>query len=744
MKRFSSFLSVLIPLALIALLYFANFEFISILELKFTDIIQRSAPQRESTVPIIIVAVDEKSLEEVGRWPWPRDKMAKLIGNISNASPKVIGVDVMFPEKTTSITDTLKKELKSSVRSFFGISSNKIDSFIKFFFKESGGVHPADKALGDAIGRAKNVIMGYHFITVKEDVLIIKGNAKKRKPILPTPFGVVKGETEYLKKITAYGILESIPVISNKAHTGGFFNVVMDADGTVRRVPTTFHFDDNYYPSFSIELVRKYLDLPYAVLVVSEYGIDGVKLGKTFVPTDENGYIWLKYLGPERTIPHISAVDVLKGRTNMTQFKGAVVIVGVSAVGVGDVQVTPMENIYPGVEIHATAVDNIVTENLFFAPGWIKILNISIVLVFGAVFGFLLLRIGPFIGITLTTFIIFGYTLFFRYSIIEKNVVITMIYPAAAFLFLYVSVTTTKYFSETKKKRFIQKAFSHYLSPTVIEQLIKDPDRLNLGGTKKKLTVIFTDLAGFSSISEKSTAEEIVELLNEYFTSMTNIILAHSGTVDKFEGDAIMAFFGAPVETPHHAIQAVRAAHDMSLKLKDLRTKWEGEGKPPLRMRIGINTGSMVVGNMGSVQKMNYTVMGDNVNIAARLEPAGKIYGSEILIGEETKKNVEGEFMVRELDFARVPGREMPVEIYEVVGKKEEIDEATRRKLQLFYDARKLFLNRDFEGAKKIFEKIVKQYPDDKPSRLYVDRCDKLIATPPDDLWEGIFELMIK
>ncbi len=744
MKKFSGFLSVLIPLTLIALLYFANFEFVSILELKFTDIIQRSAPQRESTVPIVIVAVDEKSLEEVGRWPWPRDKMAKLIKNISNASPKVIGVDIIFPEKTTSITDTLKKELKNSVRSFFGISNNKIDSFIKFFFKKSGGVHPADKALGDAIGRAKNVIMGYHFITVKEDVLKIKGDAKKRKPILLAPFGVVKGETEYLKKITAYGILESIPVISNKAYTGGFFNVVMDADGTVRRIPTTFHFNGDYYPSFSIELVRRYLDLPYAVLVVSEYGIDGVKLGKTFVPTDENGYIWLKYLGAKRTIPHISAVDVLKGRANMTKFRGAVVIVGVSAVGVGDVQVTPMENIYPGVEIHATAVDNIVTENLFFAPGWIKILNIIIVLVFGAIFGFFLLRIGPFVGITLTTFIIFGYTLFFRYSILEKNVVITMIYPVAAFLFLYVSVTTTKYFYETKKKRFIQKAFSHYLSPTVIEQLIKDPDRLNLGGTKKNLTVIFTDLAGFSSISEKSTAEEIVELLNEYFTSMTNIILAHSGTVDKFEGDAIMAFFGAPVQTPHHALQAVRAAHDMSITLKGLRIKWENEGKPPLHMRIGINTGSMVVGNMGSVQKMNYTVMGDNVNIAARLEPAGKIYGSEILIGEETKKSVEEEFTVRELDFARVPGREMPVEIYEVVGKKEGIDEATRRKLQLFYDARKFFLNRDFEGAKSTFEKIVEQYPDDKPSRLYIDRCDKLILSPPDDSWKGIFELMVK
>lgn len=743
MKKISNFLSVLIPLALITILYFANFEFISILELKFNDIVQRSSPHKKNTVPIVIVAVDDKSLEEVGRWPWSREELAKLIKSISKASPKVIGVDMIFPEETKTITDSMKENIEKYVKSFFGIKGDKLDDFFDLLLKRSGAASE-DKALGDAVEIAGNVILGYHFITNRENVVGMGGGVKRGAPILPRPFGVVKGETEYLDEITAYGVLEDIPVISEKALSGGFFNVVIDADGTVRRVPTAFYFEGSFYPSLSIELARSYLDLPYAALMVSDYGINGIKLGTTFVPTDDNGYIWLKYLGPKRTIPHISAVDVLEGRADMSLFDDAVVLIGVSAVGVGDVKITPMGNIYPGVEIHATAVDNIVTESLFLVPGWISIVNIAIIIIFGALFGLLLMRIGPFFGMTLTTFVVFGYTLFFRFLLLEKGVVITVIYPTAAFLTIYLSVTTTKYFSETKKKRFIQKAFSHYLSPFVIDQLIKDPERLNLGGEEKVLTVMFTDLAGFSTISETSTAEDIVRLLNEYFTTMTEIILAHNGTVDKFEGDAIMAFFGAPVQTPDHAIQAVRAAHEMQMKMRDLRAKWKGENKPAMQMRIGINTGPMVVGNMGSIHKMNYTVMGDSVNIAARLEPAGKLYGSDILIGGSTKQLVEGEFAVRGLDVARVPGREMPVEIYEVAGKIGEIDDTDLRKIRLFEDARGLFLDGDFKGSKKIFGEIVATDPGDKPSSLYIERCEEFIKTPPDDSWEGIYKLTIK
>ncbi len=734
----------MIPLIFIVFLYSVNFEFISILELKLSDLVQRSSPQKTGTVPIVIVAVDDRSIEEVGRWPWPRDEVAKLIEKISKASPKVIGVDIIFPEKTRTMADSLREEIKKSFNLFFGIGEERLDSFFRLFLKRSENVHPEDDALGDAIARAGNVILGYHFITNEEDLTEIGGKAEKRSPTLPRPYGAVKGKSEYLDKITAYGVLEDIPAISKNARSGGFFNVVMDADGTVRRVPTAFYFDGDFYPSLSIELARSYLDIPYAALIVSDYGIDGVKLGKTFVPTDDNGFIRLKYLGPKRTFPYVSAADVIKGRADMSHFKDAVVLIGVSAVGVGDVKVTPMGNIYPGVEIHATAVENIVTGNIFFAPGWIEVINIFLIIVLGVAFGILLSRIGPFLGISLTAAAALGYTLFFRYLFLEKNVAVTMIYPTATLLTVYISVTTTKYFAETKRKRFIQRAFSHYLSPFVIEQLIVDPGRLTLGGEKKELTVMFTDLAGFSMVSERFPPEDVVGILNEYFTSMTDIILAHNGTVDKFEGDAVMAFFGAPVQTPDHALQAVRAAYEMQLKLKGLWAKWKEEDKPAMPMRIGINTGPMVVGNMGSVNKMNYTVMGDSVNVAARLETAGKLYGSDILIGDETKKAAEGEFAVRELDLARVPGRETPVKIYEIFGKRDEMDEAGLKVLGLFKEGRELFVKRDFEGAKRVFEQIIEIDPDDRPSRLYIERCEKFTASPPGDSWEGISELIIK
>ncbi|MBN1573737.1 MAG: adenylate/guanylate cyclase domain-containing protein [Deltaproteobacteria bacterium] len=744
MKRFHVLLSVLIPLIFIVFLYSINFEFISILELKLTDLVQRSSPQRENTVPIVIVAVDDKSIEEVGRWPWPRDDMAKLIRNISKSSPKVIGVDIIFSEGTKTMADSLKEEIKRSFHSFFGIEKENIDSFFNLFLRGSEKVHPEDDALGEAVGRAGNVILGYHFITSEGDITKIEGKAEKGTPILPRPFGVVKGKTEYLKKITAYDVLEDIPAVSKNALSGGFFNVIMDADGTVRRIPAAFYYNGDFYPSLSLELARSYLDLPYSALFVSDYGIDGVKLGKSFVPTDDNGFIRLKYLGPERTFPYVSASDVIKGKADMSIFKDAVVLIGVSAVGLGDVKVTPMGNIYPGVEIHATAVENIVTGNVFFAPGWIKVTDIFLIIVLGVAFGIFLSRIGPFLGMTTTAAAVFGYIFLFRYLFLEKNVAITMIYPAATLLTMYISVTTTKYFAETKRKRFIQRAFSHYLSPFVIEQLIKNPEKLTLGGEKKELTVMFTDLAGFSMVSERFTPEDVVGLLNEFFTSMTDIILAHNGTVDKFEGDAIMAFFGAPVGTPDHALQAVRAAYEMQLKLKELWAKWREEDKPAMLMRIGINTGPMVVGNMGSVHKMNYTVMGDSVNVAARLETAGKIYGSEILIGGETKRAVEGEFTVRELDLARVHGRETAVKIYEVMGKSDEMDETGLKALRLFKEARELYVKRDFEGAKRVFEEIIEIDPDDRPSRLYIERCGRFIVTPPDDSWEGISELTVK
>jgi adenylate cyclase len=518
----------------------------------------------------------------------------------------------------------------------------------------------------------------------------------------------------------------------------------MDTDGTVRRVPLAIHYQGEYYPSFALVMAKRYLDVPFERLLLDEYGIAGVKLDDVYIPTDDTGNLWIHYRGPGGSFPHISAVDVLEGTVDLSGIEDGIVLVGTTATGIGDIRVTPVSTVFPGVEIHATIIDNIISGDMFTMPGWMAAVHLLIIVVLGILTGLVLLRLGPFVGLVLIVLLMTGYFFGYRYLLLEQQLNIFIIYPAITLFSIYTSVTTSKYFAESQKKRYIHRAFSQYLSPAVIKELMDNPARLNLGGEERVLTAMFTDIAGFSLISEKMSPEEIVRMLNEYFTIMTEIIFAFNGTVDKYEGDAIMAFFGAPIQNQNHALETVRAAYYMQRRLEALRDKWERENSPLLHMRIGINTGPMVVGNLGSIQKMDYTVMGDAVNLAARFEPINKLFGTKIIIGDETKKEVEDVFLTRELDFTRVPGRSGPVTIYEVLDEKTNADEATREKAKLFAEGRKLFLRREFVKAKEIFLAILSRDESDTPSSIHVKRCEYLIENPPEESWEGIFDTLIK
>ena len=515
----------------------------------------------------------------------------------------------------------------------------------------------------------------------------------------------------------------------------GFFNIFVDVDGTVRKIPLAFYYDGNFYPAFSLEVARSYLESQYCALSIQEYGIEGVSLGDRFIPTDDDGAIWLRYYGPPGTITNFSAADVLQGQIDPQRFKDTVVLVGITAIGVGDSRVTPMSTIHPGVEIHANAVLNLLNGSMLFSPEWIKWVNVLGIILLGLCVGILLLRVGPIPGIILTSGVLITYGLLFYYLLVYMSTPITLVYQVASLGLIYVSVTTSKYFSETKRKRFIQDAFVQYLSPAVLKVILDDPGKLSLGGEKRVLTVLFSDLLGFSRVAEELAAEEIVQLLNEYFLSMEDIIFSYDGTVDKFEGDGIMAFFGAPIETHDHALKAVKAACAMQRKMNELSNTWKMKGRPTFRMRIGINTGPTIVGNMGSFRKMNYTVMGDGVNIAARLESANKIYGTRILIGEETKnameENPESDILFRELDLARVPGRAHPLRIFEVLCDEEKPAEFTTRKLTLFSEGKDLYNAKDFSAARNKFWEITLMDPQDGPSKLYIQRCEELRRIPP-------------
>jgi len=742
MIRIPKTLVLLLPLSFLCILYIFGWEFLTILELKSMDLVvknETASPQ----APITIVAVDEKSLKEIGRWPWSRETLARLIDEINTAEPRVIGLDVFFPEEATPDAIAATGELEHVVRDFLGPDNPEVDNLIIALREtiENPATSSDDELLARAIGSHENVVTAYHFFTEADSRIPFYHT---EKPLFARSFGVVRGMCPYPAAVTAGGILENISILAEASVDSGFINIRMDADGTVRRAPLAIYYREEYYPSFTLVIAKRYLGVPFEKLLLDQYGVSGVELDTQFIPTDDTGNLWIHYRGPGGSFPSLSAVDVLEGTADLSTITDGIVLVGATATGIGDLRVTPVSNVYPGVEIHATVIDNIIGGDMFTMPGWMAAVHLLIIIVLGLLTGLVLLRLGPFVGLVLTVSVLTGYFFGYRHLLLEEQLNIYFIYPAITLFAVFTSVTTSKYFAESQKKRYIHRAFSQYLSPAVIKELMDNPARLNLGGEERVLTAMFTDIAGFSHISENMTPEEIVKMLNEYFTVMTEIIFAFNGTVDKYEGDAIMAFFGAPIQNQHHAKETVRAAYYMQKRLEKLREKWERENSPLLHMRIGINTGPMVVGNLGSVQKMDYTVMGDAVNLAARLEPLNKLFGTKIIIGDETKREVENEFLTRELDYTRVPGRSAPVTIHEVVEEKGGADKETLERVSLFAEGRKLFLKREFVKAKELFVELLSRDETDMPCSVYIQRCDYFIEHPPDDTWRGIFDTLIK
>jgi adenylate cyclase len=371
--------------------------------------------------------------------------------------------------------------------------------------------------------------------------------------------------------------------------------------------------------------------------MIDDYGVREVRIGDLTIPTDEQGRILINYRGEEKSFPHIPVTDILNGDVPHSTFKDKIVMVGVTAIGIYDVRVTPFGAVFPGLEIHANIVESILSEDFLYRPNWAAIFDVLAILVLGVFLGIALPRVTVVPGLVAWLGVFSSYIIFCQYLFSVHGMV------------------------ETRQKRFIKDAFSIYLAPTVVKQLIESPEHLELGGEEREITAFFSDVQGFTGISETLTAHEIVELLNEFLTEMTDIILHHEGTVDKFEGDAIIAFFGAPNILENHAERACLASIEMQKRLAQLRTKWRTENRPELKMRIGICTGLAVVGNMGSEKRLDYTMMGDTVNTAARLEGVNKRYGIYTLISETTRKAAGNEITVREVDTIKVIGRKKPV-----------------------------------------------------------------------------------
>jgi len=724
------------------LLFFIDASFLRFMELKALDLRILSRGKIPTGGEIAIAVIDEKSLAELGRWPWPRTTIARLVDTLKADGAKAVGFDVVFAEPDENSSLKTIAELAQEARNM-GLTDKR---FVELM-GEKKALADTDALLAKAIEKAKNVTLGYFFHISKKEVahLTEKDIEAALENISSSQYSMIKAgkSVDESAIIHAYAAQPNLPQLSAVCENSGYFNAFPDSDGTIRWSPLVIKFRDNYYASLAFSLLAQYKDWPTVVLSLGEFGVEGIKIDKVEVPTDDTGRMLVNYLGPAKTFPHYSIADIINGRIPPDKFRDKIVIVGATATGIYDMRVTPFSTVYPGVEIHATVIDNILHQNFLKQSWWTKFLDVISVIIVGLIMGIIIPRLTAirgllisilFIGLFLTVNIV----LFSRY-----NIWLNVIYPVLTMLAVYLGIAIYRYITEERERKKVRNAFQYYLTASVITEMLKDPSKLKLGGDKKPLTVLFSDIRGFTTIAEQLPPEDLVRILNEYLTAMTDIVFKYDGLLDKYMGDAIMAVYGAPLDQPDHALRACKTALEMMQALKKLQIRWTEEGRPAMNIGVGINSGDMVVGNMGSQMRFDYTVMGDSVNLGSRLEGTNKEYGTNIIISEFTWAIVKAELYCRELDAVRVKGKKLPVKIYELLSEMKDA-EPYRPFVELYEIGIAQYRECKWDEAGATFLKVLELRPGDPPSQLYMTRCRELKEDPPPQPWDGIFTMTKK
>lgn len=639
---------------------------------------------------VVVVAIDHKSIKEVGRWPWPREVTARLIDQLAHYGARVTALDIVFSEPQDRVRDT---------------------------------------ALSAAVTAADNVVLGYFF-------------RDEEQPI--EPVSLLQLESAKVKLIRVADGVTSIPLheyrsvdtnlalIGKGARDFGFFNARPDGDGLYRHSLLLLLYNGDIYPSLAMKALRHYLGQEI-MLDIQPWGVDAVQIGTVRVPSREDGTMALNYYGPAGSFRTVSASDVINKRLPPDALSGAIAFVGATEIGIFDIRPTPFDATQPGVELHATVAANALDGRFLRHDGatqtWELISLVSLPLVLGiglALVPGTLAGLAVFGGVALLFWIV-NY-LAFTQGLRDM----TLLYPLLGLGLTYLGSEAWRNLVVERKGRQLKKAFSNYVSPDLVRQIEKNPDKLVLGGEQRELTILFSDIRGFTTVSEDLTPPELVALLNEYLSPMTRIVLEERGTLDKFIGDALMALFNAPLDVPQHALHACRAAVRMLEELKRLNEGFVSRGMHTLDIGVGINTGPAVVGNMGADIRFDYTAIGDAVNLASRLEGLNKLYGSHILVSEDTRQLVPPDmFTFREVDRVRVKGKHKPIVLFELMVTKQEL-------LPRFEEALERYRAREFAAAQRIFDELAQRY-DDGPSRVYSGRCAEYLATPPPAGWDGIF-----
>ncbi len=743
-SKFMPFLIAVVIIIFGVTAYLIGIPFIDHIELKTIDLRFQARGKIQPSPGVVLAVIDEKSIDQEGKWIWPRRKIAKLVDKLSAAGARVIAFDIGFidPDDKGEILTLNNIENKLMQQ---GIVDPSLQSYLEKLKAEADN----DGQLAAAIRKsAAKVVLGYFFEMNPADTAHLPESEieAKTRAASSSRYTLVRytsAQAQNTPLIQAAFPDSNIPRIAESTPYSGYFNMFPDDDGVIRWVPGVIRYKGGLYAPLALMALSAYADAPLSI-TIGGYGVEDLSIGGFPIPTDQYGRIMINYRGGAETFPHISVTDILHDRVNPDRLKGRIVIVGVTAVGIYDLRVTPFASVFPGTEIHANIIDSVLSQDFLRQPSWGVTFDILMMIFSGLFLGLTIPRTRALTGAMAAAALIGGYIFFCQYMFSHMGLVMNVVYPVLLMGGVYIVVSLYRFLMEESQKRFIKNAFSTFLSPSVVDQLIESPDKLKLGGEKREITAFFSDVEGFTTISEKLDPETLVELLNEFLTEMTDIVLANAGMVDKFEGDAIIAMFGAPNELKEHAQAACISCIQMQKRLDELRPKWELEKGVSIKMRIGLYSGYAVVGNMGSRKRMDYTMMGDTVNTAARLEGVNKFYGTYVMIGETTYAAASDVIFAREIDAINVVGKKVPVRIYHVIGLPDEVDEPTRQMADWYQQGLAAYRSQAWDEAISLFGRALKIVPADKASRVMIERCNAYKADPPGEDWNGAYTMKSK
>jgi len=694
------------------------------------DFFQRIDPRHKTARPVTIVDIDDKSLEKFGQWPWPRTRIADLITELTRLQAVVIAFDAVFSEpdrlNPADAADTFRNLDEDTRAKLRALPSN-------------------DEIFAEAI-RKSRVVLGE------------SGAAEELAALdktLPVTGLAMLGEEPQRFMFEFPGLLRNTKVLEHAAAGRGLFTIKPERDGIVRRVPMIMLAQGQTMPSLSFEILRVATGSGTILIKSEKTGIKSLRIKSFELPTDKNGQLWVRYARQDPSL-YVPVTNVLEKTVAPDMIAGKLVLIGTSAVGLNDIKTTPVSQTMPGVEIHAQILESALTGDVISQP----IYGLAVEFVTALLFGLLVIAFAPLFGpVTLVALgaafasMLVGMSVYF-YT--QNRLLIDFTYPLMSTTAIYLALIFSSFVREQAQRRQIRSAFGQYLSPALVEQLAQSPEKLVLGGEEREMTIMFSDMRGFTSISEtyKNDPQGLTALMNRFLTPLTNAILSRKGTIDKYMGDAIMAFWNAPLDDKDHELNACEAALDMLERVdelnqaRELEAKEEGRPFIPLNAGIGLNTGTCVVGNMGSDQRFDYSVFGDSVNLASRLEGQSKEYGFPIIVGSRTALAVKDKFAILELDFIMVKGKKEPEVIYAIAGREDTAQSGRFQRLRnLTIETLACYRNRDWEGA---LAAIARGRKTDEANslellyNLYEARIRGYLENPPPQDWNGAFALLTK